>query len=261
MSTLGRLGFLVAVTGALVIGCSSVPAQPTPSGGRLANTDWLLSTLHGRPIASGTNLDLIFAFRQASGFSGCNRFSTTFTTDGVSSLTFGPVAATQMACDGAANLLESSYLQALGDVARYAMTADTLTLSNAQGGELMTYAAQAPATVEGPWNVTMVNNGQGAVQSVPTGISAAVAFGADGTAEGFGGCNNFSGSYTVDGDQITIGPLVSTMAACDDATNQFESQLLTALQNSTTWSVTTGVLDLRDGGGAQQVQASSAIGR
>jgi hypothetical protein len=33
-----------------------------------------------------------------------------------------------------------------------------------------------------------------------------------------------------------------------------------ALQNATTWAVTTGTLDLRDSSGAQQVEATTAIG-
>ena len=34
---------------------------------------------------------------------------------------------------------------------------------------------------------------------------------------------------------------------------------MTALQNSTKWSVSAGTLDLRDDGGAQQVEAQTAI--
>lgn len=261
MTLFRRVGITVAVvlTIALAAGCSQPAATPS-AGTRLANTDWLLSSISGTPIPSGTNLDLIFGITQASGSGGCNRFTASYASDGVSTLSFGPFATTQMACVPPTDALERAYLNALGNVARYAMTSDSLTLSNATGGPLLIYAAQAPATVEGPWNVTMVNNGNQGVESIPAGISASVAFGADGNVEGFGGCNNFSGSYTVDGDKITIGPLMSTLAACDDATNQFEMQLLAALQNATTWSVTTGTLELRDDGGALQVSATSAIG-
>ena len=73
------------------------------------------------------------------------------------------------------------------------------------------------------------------------------------------GCNNFSGSYTVKGDSITIGPLMSTMMACPDPAGSFESQFLAALQKSTKWSVSAGTLDLRDDSGAQQVAAQTAI--
>ena len=247
------------IAAGLVAGCSTAPGS-SPGATPLANTQWLLATIGGQPVASGTNADLLFSLRQASGFSGCNQFTTTYTSDGSASLSFGDFATTRMACDPATNLIESSYLAALGNVARYTMTADSLTLANATGGTLLTYGAQAPATVEGPWNVTMVNNGTGAVQSTPAGIGVAMSFSPDGTIEGFGGCNNFSGGYSVAADRISIGPLMASMKSCGESTDKFESQFLTALQNSAKWSVTTGTLDLRDANGAQQVEATSAIG-
>ena len=117
-----------------------------------------------------------------------------------------------------------------------------------------------PASVEGPWNVTMVNNGNEGVEPAPDGIGATIAFGPEGTVEGFGGCNSFSGGYSVDGDAIAIGPLMSTMMSCGEASDTFEAQYLTALQAATTWSLSAGTLELRDDGGALQVGATSAIG-
>lgn len=220
----------------------------------------MLSTLADTPMVSGTEITLQFAILKAAGFGGCNQFSTTFTSDGTSTLTFGPIASTRMACAGGGGAFETAYFAALGRVRKYTIDGDTLKLSG-DNAELMTFGAAAPATVEGPWIPTAVNNGAEAVNSVPTGIEAAFSFLPDGQIEGFGGCNNFSGGYTVEGDQITIGPLMSTMMACADDVNTFESQLLTALQAATTWSVSSGTLDLRDDDGAQQVQATSAIGR
>ncbi len=46
---------------------------------------------------------------------------------------------------------------------------------------------------------------------------------------------------------------MSTMMACDDATNTLEQQYLTALQNATVWAIQDGSLELRDDGGALQV--------
>ena len=63
----------------------------------------------------------------------------------------------------------------------------------------------------------------------------------------------------VKGDALTVGPLMSTMMACPDPAGTFETQFLTALQNSTKWSVSAGELDLRDDSGAQQVAAQTAI--
>ena len=98
----------------------------------------------------------------------------------------------------------------------------------------------------------------GAVQSVPAGVTAAMSFFANGTLEGNGGSNNFSGSYTVEGDSISIGPLMGTRMSCGEQTDTFEFQFLTALENSAQWSVSGG-MTLRDSGGAQQVAATTAV--
>jgi heat shock protein HslJ len=253
-------GLLVA---SLATGAGAQSASPgeSPMSGGLADTEWLLGSVGSTPVVSGTNADLLFSDTDAGGFAGCNRFFASYTTDGTSSLTFGPVATTMIACDDATNAFEQSYLAALATVASYTIGADGgLTLADASGKAVLTYSPQVPATLEGPWNITNVNNGNNGVEPVPDGIGASISFHPDGTVEGFGGCNSFSGGYGVNGESVTIGPLMSTMMACDDATNTFEVQLLTALQNATTWSVTSGTLDLRDDSGAQQVEATSAIG-
>jgi heat shock protein HslJ len=249
----------------LAAACNSAPAATAGPGGPLtstiANTDWVLSTLAETPLVSGTDVTLLFTFAKAAGFGGCNQYNASYTSDGSSTLTFGPIAATRMACAGGGGAFETAYFAALARVRKYEIEGSNLTLFGDGNAQLLTYAAAAPASVEGPWIATLVNNGSGAVSSVPAGVTAAFSFLPDGQIEGYGGCNNFSGHYSVDGDAITIGPLAATMMACSDDVNAFESQLLTALQNGTSWSVSGGTLDLRDGDDAQQVQAVSAIGR
>jgi heat shock protein HslJ len=44
---------------------------------------------------------------------------------------------------------------------------------------------------------------------------------------GFGGCNNFSGTWLEEEDQLSIGPLMSTLMACDEAA--YERDLLANL--------------------------------
>ena len=51
---------------------------------------------------------------------------------------------------------------------------------------------------------------------VPEAISASATF-ADATVSGNAGCNDYTGSYTVDGEKLTIGPLAATKKACGPA--------------------------------------------
>jgi heat shock protein HslJ len=54
----------------------------------------------------------------------------------------------------------------------------------------------------------------------------------DGRVAGNGGCNNFFGTYTVDGNQLTISALGSTMMAClPEEVMQQEAQVLALLSD------------------------------
>ncbi len=85
------------------------------------------------------------------------------------------------------------------------------------------------------------------------GIVLTADFSPDGHVSGNGGCNNFNGGYSYTDTTIAIGPLMSTMMACGDATDSVEQQYTTALQAATVWAITDGALELRDAAGALQV--------
>lgn len=51
----------------------------------------------------------------------------------------------------------------------------------------------------------------------------------DGTVNGFGGCNNFRGQYTLKGEEISFGPLMSTKKSCGPATDEQEYTFMTFL--------------------------------
>src|SRR6188508_49161 len=178
-----RTGGLLVVTALLAVACNTAAANKN-SG--LANTEWLLSIMDGSPIASGTNVTIGFGLAQASGFSGCNQYSAGYQTDGSRGLNFSAVAGTRMACEQAVMAFETKYYASLAQVARYALAGGNLSMLDRANNVLLTFAPAAPATVEGPWIATMVNNGQGAVSSVPAGVTGAMSFFANGTIEGFG---------------------------------------------------------------------------
>ena len=245
----------------LLAACNQAPANasPTPRVSPLANTDWTLTTMAGRQLPSGSNVTLLFGLVNASGFSGCNQYNVGYATLDTG-LLFGAVARTNKTCGQLIDDLESSYYESLSSVTHWAVSGDTLTMTKATAETILTYTRMAPATVEGPWNITNYNNGQGAVTSIPTGVTASVTFNGDGTVTGFAGCNNFNGGYSTSANNsIAIGPLMSTMKACGEPADTAERQILTALQAATRWDVTSGELDLRDSGGAQQIQATSAV--
>ncbi len=70
---------------------------------------------------------------------------------------------------------------------------------------------------------------------------------------GFAGCNDYSGPYKLDGSNLTVGPLVSTKKACEQAVMDQEAAFLTALQTPTTVETSGGNVTLRAASGETQV--------
>lgn len=71
----------------------------------------------------------------------------------------------------------------------------------------------------------------------------------DGTATGFGGCNEYFGEYQLDGNSLTFGDLGSTQAICDDelGTSNQELAYLSLLGSVDGYRVDDGQLILSDG--------------
>ena len=59
----------------------------------------------------------------------------------------------------------------------------------------------------------------------------------DGSISGKAACNTYNGSYQVNGDRISLGPLMSTMMACEPAAMDQETGYLTALDSADIFEV------------------------
>jgi len=226
--------------------CSS-PASQT-GGGDLTGKVWALTQLAGKPPVAGTGISAQFgADGKVSGSAGCNRYTGTYTTSG-NSITFSsPMATTMMMCDAPVMEQESAYLKALGEAKTYAVKDDQLTLAGANNNSLAVYKAQTQDLAGTSWEAVNYNNGKQAVVGVITDTTLTADFGKDGTLSGKAGCNTYSGGYKTNGNQITIGPLASTMMACDQPAGVMdqETQYLAALQSAATYQIEGNVLELR----------------
>ena len=124
-------------------------------------------------------------------------------------------------------------------------------MRTAQDAQAVNYIVGASASLPGSsWTLTGVNNGRGAVESLPTGVEVTAKFGTDGKVSGSGGCNTYSAPYTIDGGNIKFGVGITTSMACPDPQMQTEVLFLKALESTTKWSIDNGDLVLRDASGA-----------
>lgn len=76
-----------------------------------------------------------------------------------------------------------------------------------------------------------------------------LAFSSEGRAEGSGGCNQFSGPVSVDGEAMTFGHIASTRKACVPALLDQEQKFLIALAGTRSYSLDGSTLTLLDASG------------
>jgi heat shock protein HslJ len=259
-----RTRFAVGVAAAtllLVMATGSVATAATGgTGGTLDGPTWVLKSYATAgvmtDVPSAVYASAVFKGGAVNGSAGCNVFNGSYTASGAA-LTFGPLATTMMACPSPQDTVEAAYLAALGKSATYTATADTLTIYDAAGLEILLYNASSPAAITGmTWHLRAYNNGKQAVVSVLIGTDPTAVFGTDGTVSGNATCNQYNGPYTTTGSTIKIGPLVSTLMACPEQDQ--ETQFLAALQAATTYQVQGLVLELRDTSGAMQADFAAA---
>ena len=74
----------------------------------------------------------------------------------------------------------------------------------------------------------------------------------DGTLSGSAGCNNYTATYTVDGDQISITPVATTMMMCaePEGVMEQEAEYIAALGTAATFAIEGDQLELRTADGA-----------
>jgi heat shock protein HslJ len=243
----------------LVLGTSSAVLAAGGTGGTLEGHTWVLQTYAvagtATSVPSTVTVDATFIGGRVSGTGGCNVYGGSYTASGAS-LTFGPLVSTMMACGDPKDAVEQAYLAALAKSATYTATATALTIYDAAGAEILSYAAAAPASITGhTWHLRAYNNGKNAVVGVIDGTDPTAVFGTDGQVTGNATCNSYFGPYTITGASLKIGPLGSTLMACPTTAQQDqESQFLIAMQAATTFNVQGLSLELRDNSGALQAQ-------
>ena len=253
---------LLALALLVVSGCSSglgPGASPSSAGtGKaLEGRVWEATAISGVTTVltgKGTEVTAEFAAGELSGSGGVNRYTATYETPAGDQIKISQPAATLMAGSKAAMAQEQAYFAALTKATKYAVTADSLTLTDDQGTTLVAYTVVQPTALEGTeWDALAYNNGKDALVSLAAGSSITAKFGADGSLSGKASVNSYSTTYQVSqsGDGMTIdAKIVSTkMAGPADLMRQ-ETAYLAALPRTATLSIEGDELWLRDTTGA-----------
>jgi len=207
-------------------------------------------------VINGTALNISFDAETAAGSAGCNNYTGSYAVDG-EKISFGPQATTRMFCSDPEGIMEqeSEYLAALQGVTRFEIQGDRMDMYFEDGTRAATFYLTKPVELSGTaWNVHSYNNGRGGVTSVIIGTELNVNFEDDAVA-GLAGCNNYNGSYEVEGQAIRIGPLATTRKSCSDPEGimEQETEFLAALQGAVRFEALGDQMDMYFEDGARAV--------
>ena len=253
---------LFALAALVGSGCSSgaaSSASPSSAGaddGRmLEGRVWQATEIDGVTAVlttKGTEVTATFAAGELSGSGGVNRYTATYGTQPGDKITISQPATTMMAGPPKAMAQETAYFAALTKATGFAVTADSLTLTDDQGTVLVRYAVVQPATLEGTeWDALAYNNGKGGLQSLAASSAITATFGSDGSLAGNASVNRYTTTYTTSGDTMSIDAAISTtkMAGPEELMKQ-EAAYLAALPDTATFTIEGDELWLRDASGA-----------
>jgi heat shock protein HslJ len=246
----------------------SNPVLLKTTGPGLENISW---QLHQYLDESGemttvlpeTTVDATFNNGRIGGSAGCNRYFGPYTTGQDNRLMLtSKIGSTRMACPPAVARQEQRYFALLPLVTSWQRHDESLLLFDNDRQPILKYAAAKPTTLEdSPWQATGINNGRGGVVSSKTTHLATALFAND-KISGNTGCNNFTVSYQIKGEQITIGRAVTTRKHCaePDGIMEQEQQYLQALARAHTYTLKPDRLELRDENGSLQVSYRQGTG-
>jgi heat shock protein HslJ len=210
------------------------------------------------PLVPGTRISISFNDGiQAN--AGCNQLFASYTLDG-DRLIIDGVGGTEMGCEQPLMAQDQWLSTFLDSDPTYALNGNDLTLTS--GDFVITLSDREVVDPDQPltnvtWTLTSLISGD-AVSSLPEGVLATLLFHDDGTVDVQTGCNSGGGTYTVEGDRITFGPIALTRMACAGAAGAVETAVAAVLgAGETTYTIDASTLTLM--AGADGLQYSAAM--
>lgn len=250
---------------ATAISASSVTTAAIPVSKSLESSEWQLESYTDASykmhrLSPNSSIHVAFADGKFHGSAGCNRYFGEYRSTQENKLSISDkIASTMMACAPPILHQEQHYLSLLPKITHYQIKDNSLSLVNAENRLLLYFVAHQTATLENThWQARGINNGKGGVVSSKTTHRATARFEA-GKVSGNAGCNNFSASYKINDENLTIGPAMSTKKICLDPEGIMdqEQQYLQALQATHTYKLGRDRIELRSEKGSLLVRFSA----
>lgn len=197
----------------------------------LTGTNWALVSLGAAeaptPLLQDTIVTLMLGDDgSAAGSAGCNRYRSSYSVDG-SSISFGPIVSTMMACEPAVMEQEAAFAQALEAASSFSLVDGQLSIAYGDGEQLVLRPLSVLAGSE--WTLSAWNAG-GQDIALVDGSRITLGFGYDDDAYGFASCNRYRSSVVVEDSAITFGAAATTRMMCEQPLADQEAAWLSTLQ-------------------------------
>ncbi len=128
-----------------ILSCALVGGNSSLATPNLEGTLWKLNSWRGENLSSGSEITATFNKNNLSGFSGCNRYTTSYLAKDATLLVNPAIAMTKKACPEGQMRRESQFLTALQGVEQYTFTAKgelQLFHRTSEGIGVMTFSPQ-----------------------------------------------------------------------------------------------------------------------
>jgi heat shock protein HslJ len=193
-----------------------------------------------------------------AGSTGCNSFSGPVEVGDDGSFETGNLMMTLAGCPEDLGTQEGLILSHMAAADTWAVHGDTGSLSSS--GVVVLALRRIDTSLAGSfWMVTGINNQSGGVQSVLADTEPTLGFQTDGLLFGTTGCNDLTGIYNFKDLSIEIREIDVNRGFCQtpDGVMDQEHNMVAALENAATYTITGPSLNLRDANGRTMLSAST----
>jgi heat shock protein HslJ len=235
---------LETAEGALVFGQPEAAAAVPITG-----TVWVLDTIvsgdTAQSVLAGTRLTLELNDGKAAGETGCNYYGADYTLEG-SAFSIGLATITVQGCGDEIMAQEALYMSMLGTARGLRLEGGRLVIDTADG-ELVFKEGDDLALEGTVWVLQGIATAEAIVQTwIDEEITAEFV---GGQILGGAGCNSYFASYELEGGALTLGPVGSTMTACEEERMDREGEFLAALAEVAGYTIELDELTLMDANG------------
>lgn len=188
---------LAMVLLAVAAGCGDAGGTPTDARDDSLEGRWVLTGYAAggrvRALPDGVGADILFTDGRVEGRAPVNGYGGTYSAGDDGALRLERVVRTEMGGTPEQDAAETAFFAHLEATRAFTLGDGTLSLLDADGATMLTFAAERPSVV-GEWVVTSYRNGSGAV-AVRPGSTLTAGFSDDGALSGSAGVNRYRTAY------------------------------------------------------------------